>query len=152
MPAKNSLPVNIANLNPTSCVNSKLRKLARMTTNIYERNFKEFELRSSQVSIMLMIGKMGAANQKELADFLFVDYSTMSRDLNSLKKRQIIKISKGPDARHSILELTESGQKLLERLVPVWKQTNDEIETSLGSFSISNIDLITQALKQHITR
>ena len=139
-------------VNPQLCINSKLRKLARITTHIYERNFKEFELRSSQVSILLMIGKMGNANQKEVADFLYIDYSTMSRDLNKLKEREIIKITKGSDARHSLLELTSKGRDLMNRLVPVWKITNDEITATVGSYSVGNINMITEALLQHTPR
>nr|WP_294943967.1 MarR family winged helix-turn-helix transcriptional regulator [uncultured Mucilaginibacter sp.] len=146
------LPLNINDINPALCVNSKLRRLARISTNIYEKHFKQFGLRSSQVSILLMVGKMGTINQKDVADFLFVDYSTMSRDLNKLKERDFIKLTKGGDARHTMLELTAGGHKLLEGLVPVWKQTNDEIEAQLGTFSIAHIDVISQAMKPFTTR
>lgn len=145
------LPI-METINPQLCLNGKLRKLARMTTQIYERNFKDFDLRSSQVSIMLMIGKMGSTNQKEVADFLFIDYSTMSRDLNKLKERELIKISKGADARHSLLELTGKGRELMKRMVPVWKLTNDELTAVVGSNGVGNINIISEALQQHIAR
>lgn len=150
---KQALPLPIMEtINPQLCINSKLRKLARMTTHIYERNFKEFELRSSQVSILLMIGKMGSTNQKEVADFLFIDYSTMSRDLNKLKDREIIQITKGADARYSLLELTGNGRDLMNRLVPVWNRTNDELTATIGSYSVGNINMITAAMRQHTSR
>jgi DNA-binding MarR family transcriptional regulator len=120
-----------------------------MITHIYEREFQGFNLRSSQISILMMVGKKGSTNQKEVADFLFIDQSTMSRDLNKLTDKGLIQISKGKDARHSQLELTKKGYKLLEEIIPIWKEVNNRIEKTLGSFSVSNIDLMTEGLKLH---
>ena len=96
-----------------------------------------------------MVGKKGSANQKEVAAFLFIDQSTMSRDLNKLTDKGLIQISKGKDARHSRLELTKKGYKLLKEIIPIWKEVNNRIEKTLGSFSVANIELITEGLKLH---
>jgi DNA-binding MarR family transcriptional regulator len=152
MKVKKTTTPNLDNIDPQSCVNSKLRRLSRMITHIYERELQGFDLRSSQTSILMMVGKKGSTNQKEVADFLFIDQSTMSRDLRKLISKALIQISKGEDARHSQLELTAKGYKLLEEIIPVWKQVHDKVEKTLGSFSIANIDLITEGLRQHTER
>ena len=142
----------IETIDPRTCLNVKIRRLARMSTHIYERELKVFGLRSSQIGILFMVGKKGSSNQKEVANFLFIDQSTMSRDLTMLTKKNLIQVSKGEDARHSQLMLTNRGYKLLEDLVPAWKQVHDKIETALGSYSISAIDLITGALMENTKR
>ena len=76
----------------------------------------------------------------------------MSRDLSKLTVKGLIQISKGKDARHSQLELTIKGYKLLEELIPVWKKVHDKIEKTIGSYSVANIDSITEGLKQHTDR
>ena len=152
MKIKKDIIPNLENIDPQSCINSKLRRLSRMITHIYEREFKQFDLRSSQISILLMVGKKKSTNQKEVADFLFIDQSTMSRDLTKLTEKKLIQISKGVDARHSQLKLTDKGLKLLGELIPVWKQVHDKVERTLGIFSLTNIDLITEGLKQHTKR
>jgi DNA-binding MarR family transcriptional regulator len=120
-----------------------------MITGIYEKELIGFGLRSSQMSILMMIGKKGSVNQKEIADFLFIDQSTMSRDLTKLIDKDLIRVTKGTDARHSMLELSKKGSKLLEEIVPVWKNMNEKIERTLGSLNASALDLITEGLKQH---
>jgi len=152
MKDKKSVTSYLGGIDPRSCFNSKLRRLSRMITHIYERELQGFNLRSSQVSILMMVGKKGSTNQKEVADFLFIDQSTMSRDLSKLISNGLIQISKGEDARHSQLELTNKGYKLLEEIIPVWKHIHNKIEKTLGSFSAANIDLITEGLKQHTNR
>ena len=152
MKIKKEIIPNLENIDPQSCINSKLRRLSRMITHIYERELQQFDLRSSQISILLMVGKNKSTNQKEIADFLFIDQSTMSRDLTKLTEKKLIRISRGVDARHSQLELTDKGLKLLGELIPVWKQVHDKVERTLGPFSLTNIDLITEGLKQHTKR
>lgn len=123
-----------------------------MITHIYEKELQGFGLRSSQVSILMMVGKKGSTNQKEIADFLFMDQSTMSRDLGKLINKEIIQTTKGLDARHSQLELTKKGKKLLDEILPIWKVVHEKIEKTLGSYISSNLDLITEGLKQHIEK
>ena len=152
MKPKNKPASLIDTIDPRNCFNGKIRKLSRMITHIYEKDFQNFGLRSSQVSILMMIGKMVSVNQKEVADFLFIDQSTMSRDLNKLIDKELIQIKKGEDARHSLLELSKSGYKLLDEIVPVWKNVHQKIEKTLGSLSASNLDFITEGLRQHIEK
>lgn len=139
-------------VDPRQCVNNKLRRLSRMTTQIYESEFKKFDLRSSQVSILMMVWKKGETNQKDVADFLFIDQSTMSRDLKKLNSRKLITISKGQDARYSVLELTENGHKLLLEVIQIWSAVQLNIENTLGSFSLANLDTMTEGLRQFIKK
>jgi DNA-binding MarR family transcriptional regulator len=152
MNTKNRPASLIDTVDPRSCFNGKIRKISRMITHIYEKEMHGFGLRSSQVSILMMVGKKGSANQKEIADFLFIDQSTMSRDLAKLIDKELIQITKGEDARHSLLELSKKGYKLLDEIIPVWKNVHERIEKTLGSFSVSNLDLIAEGLKQHIKK
>jgi DNA-binding MarR family transcriptional regulator len=152
MNMKNRPASLIDTIDPRICFNSKIRRLSRMITHIYEKELHGFGLRSSQVSILMMLGKKGSANQKEVADILFIDQSTMSRDLGKLIDNGFVQITKGDDARHSLLELSKKGYKLLDEIVPVWKSMHERIEKTLGSLSISSLDLITEGLKQYIEK
>ena len=63
---------NLNSIDPRTCFNGKFRRLSRMITHIYERELKSFDLRSSQVSILMLVGKKGSSNQKEVADFFLL--------------------------------------------------------------------------------
>lgn len=152
MNGKNKPASLIDAIDPRICYNGRIRRLSRMITHIYEKELRGFGLRSSQISIMMMLGKKGSANQKEIADFLFIDQSTMSRDLTKLINKEFIQITKGEDARHSLLELSKKGHKLLDTILPVWKTVHERIERTLGSYASSSLDSMTEALKQHIKK
>jgi DNA-binding MarR family transcriptional regulator len=149
---KNSSTTLLNNIDPQSCINARVRKLSRIITNIYEKEFRAFDVRSSQVSILMMVGKKGIVNQKEVADFLFIDQSTMSRDIAKLKERNLIRSSTGSDARYNNLELTGKGHSLLNEIIPVWKNLQNEIEQICCSFSLKPIDKITDAIKSYFKK
>jgi len=119
---------------------------------VYEARFKQFGLQGSMLSILFIIGKRKDINQKSIADLLVLDQSTLSRDLKKLVNKGWIKISKADDERHSVLEITKSGYKLLNQVAPIWHQLQLSVETILGSSNIEQIDIITNTLKANIEK
>lgn len=149
MESKKATP-NLDRINPRECINGKLRRLHRMLNGVYENSFKPYGLQGSMLSILFIIGKRKHINQKNVAEMLVLDQSTMSRDLKKLVARGWVQINKGGDSRHSELELTQSGYDLLEEIIPVWEQLHRSFESLLGKFSIQQIDSISEAVKSHI--
>lgn len=141
---------NLDRINPRECINGKLRRLHRMLNGVYENKFKPYGLQGSMLSILFIIGKRKHINQKNVAELLVLDQSTMSRDLKKLVSKGWVQINKGQDSRNSELELTESGYQLLEEIIPVWEQLHHSFEALLGKFSIQQIDTISEAVKGYI--
>ncbi len=112
--------------------------------------FKPFGLRGSMVSILFIIGKRKGVNQKDIADTLVLDQSTVSRDLRALVKNGWIEINKAADPRQSNMELTNEGKKLLEEVSPIWHEMHTKVESILGSFNIQHIDNITNAIRHNM--
>ena len=78
---------NFDKIDPRQCINAKLRKLHRLINAAYQEKIKPFELRGSMLSILFIIGKIPKINQKQIADQLVLDASTMSRDIGYLIKK-----------------------------------------------------------------
>ncbi len=127
-----------------------MRRLHRMIDTVYKKRIKEFDLKGSMLSILFIIGKNKGINQKELADRLVLDQSTMSRDIKRLVDKGWVLVSKAEDTRYSELEISKAGYKLLEEVSPVWERTHKEVEALLGSFSIQQLDNITIAIQNNI--
>lgn len=121
-----------------------------MLNNAYESKFKSFGLQGSMLSILFIIGKRKHINQKNVAELLVLDQSTMSRDLKKLVSKGWVQMSKGADSRNLELELTESGYDLLEEVIPIWESLHHSVESVLGKFSIQQLDHIMEAVKTHI--
>lgn len=137
---------NFDRINPTNCINAKLRKLHRMLNNIYMEKFKPYGIQGSMLSILFIIGKNEQVNQKILAEKLVLDPSTMSRDIKKLEGKGWLSVSKGEDPRNSVLNITPKGYELLEEIAPVWEGLHLKVEALLGSFSIQQIDGVMAAI------
>ena len=148
-PKKIATP-NFDRINPSLCINAKLRRLHRLINSAYQKMLKPFGLRGSMLSILFIIGKKERVNQKYIADALVLDQSTMSRDVKKLERDGLVRISKGLDPRHSELELTPQGQQLLEEISPVWEAMHQKVERILGQYSVQQIDVLTAAIKNNL--
>lgn len=147
----NKIPTpNFDRINPSTCMNGKLRKLHRLINSAYQEKINPFGLRGSMLSILFIIGKRPSVNQKTIADALILDQSTMSRDLKKLVKNGWVCIEKGQDSRHSELFLTDEGYQLLERVTPVWETLHHKVENILGTFNIQQVDVLIAALQKNL--
>jgi len=128
-----------------------LRKLHRLINAVYMDLYKPYGLRGSMVSILFIIGKRKGINQKDIADALILDQSTMSRDLKKLVNKGWVTVNKGVDPRKSELALSKEGCILLEEISPLWHELHTKVEGILGSFNIQNIDNITEAIRSNLS-
>ena len=141
---------NFDRINPSTCVNARLRRLHRMINSAYQQKINPFGLRGSMLSILFIIGKKQGVNQKSIADLLVLDPSTMSRDLKKLEKKGWIQASKGMDARITEWKLTKEGYLLLEEVSPVWEELHRKVTSILGEFQLQQIDVLTEAIRTNL--
>ena len=141
---------NFDKIDPRTCMNAKLRKLHRLINSVYMSNLKPFGIRGSMLSILFIIGKRPGINQKTIADLLILDQSTMTRDLKKLETNGWVVKKAGEDARHKVLELTNNGYELLEKVTPVWKKMHRKVEKILGQYNIQNIDQVMLAIESNL--
>ncbi len=137
---------NFDKIDPTLCINAKLRRLHRSLNAIYMEKFKPYGIQGSMLSILFIIGKNDNVNQKMLAERLVLDPSTMSRDIKKLVSKGWVNVSKGDDPRNSVLSITREGFKLLEEISPIWESLHTKVESLLGSFSIQQVDGVMAAI------
>lgn len=137
-------------IDPTQCINAKVRRLHRILNAAYQERIRPFGLQGSMLSMMFIIGKRGGVAQKELADLLVLDQSTVSRDIRKLEGKKWIRVSRGEDPRVSEVYLTAAGEKLLEEVTPVWQEIHQRMESLLGKVSIGQIDAITAAVHDEL--
>ncbi|MTI39425.1 MarR family winged helix-turn-helix transcriptional regulator [Fulvivirga lutimaris] len=139
---------NFDRIDPTLCINAKIRKLHKLTDKIYQARIRPFGLKGSMLSILFIVGKNEGINQKNIADLLVLDQSTISRDLKRLIDKGWIQFAVADDPRMKLLSLTADGRALLENVAPVWEATHKEMEALLGAFSIQQLNNITAAVKE----
>ncbi len=135
-------------IDPTICLNAKLRRLHRLLNGVYQARIRPYGLRGSMLSILFIIGKSPRVLQKDLSERLVLDESTISRDIGRLMKEGWVgRRASKDDGRSYDLFVTDSGYQLLEEVTPVWIELQQSVERLLGQHLIKHIDIISQAIE-----
>src|SRR3982751_3813790 len=127
------------------CVAVRLRMLNRVITNIYDNALRPLDLKVSQMNILVAAAKMGTARPLEVCEYLHLDVSTLSRNVERMKARGWLEVVPDEDGRSQPFQLTPQGRKLLEKSVPAWSEAQQEVTRVLGDVFV---DQLSQAVKR----
>src|SRR5215216_5589872 len=127
------------------CVAVRLRMLNRVITNIYDSALRPLDLKVSQMNILVAAAKMGTVRPSEVCDYLHLDVSTLSRNVERMKARGWLEVVPDEDGRSQPFQLTPQGRKLLERAVPAWSKAQQEVKQVLGDGVVGQLN---QAMKR----
>jgi DNA-binding MarR family transcriptional regulator len=120
-----------------TCIAGRLRLLNRVVTNIYDDAFRPFGLKISQGNILILTGKMGVVSPVQICEYLQLDISTLSRNVELMRKKGWLEIVPGEDARSHPFRLTAQGKRLIEKAIPAWEKAQEEARELLGDDFVS---------------
>src|SRR5437763_13784592 len=123
----------------------RLRMLNRIITNIYDNALRPLDLKVSQMNILVAAAKMGTARPLEVCEYLHLDVSTLSRNVERMKARGWLEVVPDEDGRSQPFRLTARGCKLLEKAVPAWGEAQEQVKKVLG-------DKFVHQLNRAVTR
>ena len=115
------------------CINSNLRKACRVVTQMYAEALKPTGLQKTQFTMLVTVGIMGQSAVSDLAEVLVMDQTTVTRNLNLLKKQALIEMIPGEDRRIRLVTLTTQGEEVLMQALPLWEQAQANMLNKLGS-------------------
>lgn len=125
------------------CALFRLRRVTRMMTQEFDREFRDTGLRSTQFAVLVGLALSGPVNQQDFSQFMGMDQSTLSRNLALLLEDGYAQSAAGSDKRFRDISLTEKGRKILEEAAPIWKKTHDAMKSG---FSKEEWDMILKSL------
>jgi DNA-binding MarR family transcriptional regulator len=125
-------PILTANLTrvsqvPLTCMGLHVRRASRILTQAYNDALRPVGLGSSQFTLLVAINLMGDTEIGTLAQQLFTDRTTLTRNLKILATKGLIKIEAGEDRRVRIVSLTDRGSEVLAQALPLWEQVQVEL-------------------------
>jgi DNA-binding MarR family transcriptional regulator len=127
------------------CVAVRLRMLNRIITNIYDDTLRSLDLKVSQMNILVAAAKMGTARPVEVCEYLHLDVSTLSRNVERMRARGWLEVVPDEDGRSQPFRLTPRGRKLLEKAVPAWSAAQQQVKKILGD---GFVEQLNQAVKR----
>jgi DNA-binding MarR family transcriptional regulator len=115
------------------CLLVRARKLDRVLTRIYDAELRPFGLKASQLSLLVLVAKIGPIRRIEIGKCLHLDPSTLTRNLKiMLTNGWIQEIDDGEDGRGLPVQITAQGRDLLNQIGPSWRKAQTRTEKFLG--------------------
>ena len=127
------------------CIAVRLRMVNRVITNIYDNALRPLDLKVSQMNILVAAAKMGTVRPLEVCEYLQLDVSTLSRNVDRMKARGWLAVVPDKDGRSQPFRLTSQGRKLLEKAVPAWSEAQQQVKKVLGD---GFVEQLNQAMKR----
>src|SRR5256714_11645054 len=133
------------------CIAVRMRMLNRVVTNIYDNALRPLDLKVSQMNILVAAAKMGTARPLEVCEYLHLDVSTLSRNVERMRARGWLEIVPDEDGRSQPFELTPRGRKLLEQAVPAWSEAQQQVKKVLGDGFVEQLNQAMKRVSKGIT-
>lgn len=114
------------------CASFNFRRAARAVTRLYDQAFQPFGITSTQFSLLVALAKTQPSSITQLADLLVADRTTLTRSLGLMQKQGLLTISPRSVKRQRFLNLTDEGEKLLARVLPVWRNVQEHFLQRIG--------------------
>jgi DNA-binding MarR family transcriptional regulator len=117
---------------PATCMGMHVRRASRIVTQVYDAALRPVGLVLNQFTLLVAIHLMESTSITQLAQELFTDQTTLTRNLKLLETRGLVAIAPGEDRRVRLVSLTVQGQAVLAQAMPLWEQAQAEVMQHFG--------------------
>lgn len=115
------------------CACKNLRMTTRVVTQYFDKSFQPVGLRATQFAMLTDISSCESRTVGELADIFLMDQTTVTRNIEILKKKGYVDVRQGEDdSRKRYISITESGLAKLKEAIPLWNNAQTVIEQGVG--------------------
>ena len=129
-----------------TCIAVRLRMLNRVVTNLYDDALRPLGLKVSQMNILVLTAKLGLARPAQVCEFLQLDTSTLSRNLERMRAQGWLEVVSDEDARTQPFRLSVQGKRLIEKAIPAWEAAQQEANELLGIEGTALLDQVAKKL------
>jgi DNA-binding MarR family transcriptional regulator len=115
------------------CLLTRTRQISRVLTSIYDNELRAFGLNAPQLTLLVMIGRLGPVSRAEIARQNHQERSTLTRNLSLLiAEGWVEEVRDAAAGRQRPLLLTASGKALLNDVAPAWRRAQEQAKKVLG--------------------
>lgn len=114
-----------------TCASFNLRKASRIVSQAFDESLSGTGLKSTQITVLLVLAVNGPLQMSDLADELVLTPSTLSRNLKPLVRDGFIKLTRAVP-RGKIAQITELGLTTVETAKPMWLTAQTQFLDQIG--------------------
>lgn len=128
------------------CIAVRVRLIHRVISAIYDDALRPHGLRISQGNILVVVAQQGQIRPADLCRWLRIEKSTLSRDIEVMKRHGWIESDPPDGGRNQILCVTTAGLAMLAAITPAWEQAQAEARQCLGADGVDHLHAIADRL------
>ncbi len=128
-----------------ACLN--IRQTDRAITQFYAESLALSGLNTPQFALLATIARTEPVTINHLSEVMVLDRTTLTRNLQLLSKRKLIRDEEGEDRRMRLVSLTQEGKQALLRAWPMWQEAQARIEHALGRERLESLLLELSAIR-----
>jgi DNA-binding MarR family transcriptional regulator len=130
----------------SGCTCSKLRRLTRRVTAVYDRTLSAAGMRVTQYSLLSHLRGTQGVPMSQLAQTLDMDRTTLTRNLKPLLEAGWVKVRpSSDDARVRLVYLTLAGAEQRQTARSYWRQAQDEVNATIGVQNLTGLHQMLDA-------
>lgn len=117
---------------PPTCMGWHIRRASRILTQMYDTALRPTGLVVNQFTLLVAIQLCEPLSITQLAEALFADQTTTTRNVKLLEKQGFVAIAPGEDRRVKLVSLTAKGNAVLTEALPLWEQVQADLSQRFG--------------------
>ncbi|MCD1634269.1 MarR family transcriptional regulator [Martelella mediterranea] len=131
---RESLPLSVTVEVRDRCICLHLQRAARTVGRYFDEVLRPLGLTNGQYSLLVSLNRPEPPRVAEVAHVLAMDRTTLTASIKPLERRGLMtSFQDDKDRRVRRLKLTDEGRNLLEKAVPIWRETHDRIDKVVGA-------------------
>ncbi|CAN5907727.1 MarR family winged helix-turn-helix transcriptional regulator [soil metagenome] len=112
------------------CLCLAAQSAARALARRFDEALRPAGITSGQFSLLMSLNQPSSPSIGTVAALLAMDRTTLTANLKPLERRGLVKATVDPaDRRSRRLMLTRAGRNALHAAVPIWKRTQETLES-----------------------
>lgn len=130
-------------LRATECLAAKARRVDRVLVARYDRRLRPVGITVAQLDLLATLLEFGGeCRGVDLADRMYMDPSTISRNLSRLERVGLIATGPGRTRRERRVRVTPNGRRRAEKAFAPWREAQREAASLLGPRGIRALDVL----------
>ena len=146
LPEQTSGPLSVSDYRFGESVGYLIKRVRGAMSTAVDRELVDFDISHDQLTSLMLIAKMSGATAAELSREISCDTSSMTRMIDRLEAKGMVKRSRSEDDRRIIwIAITESGRELADRLPELLVRVTNR---HLAGFSADEVDTLKSLLRR----
>lgn len=125
----------------------------RRLTSSLTQLFQPYNLTSEQWSLLTALRLHDGVSQKELAELTDKDPANVTRILDQLQRKGLVRREANPDDRRAVrMRITSEGSKVAATLVPIEERFIEEIVAGIPQADLETFKSVIRAINLNLER